>query len=78
MQILLRASQQRSFGEDISRLSSGKRLSNSSRLLKLDPFLDEAGLLRVGERLERGSCAYDLKHPVILLSHDSLTSLMID
>jgi hypothetical protein len=78
MQILLRASQQRSFGEDISRLSSGKRLSNSSRLLKLDPFLDEAGLLRVGGRLERGSYAYDLKHPVILPAQHSLTSLIID
>ena len=78
VQVLLRAAQKKAFRDDISHLSTGKRLPSNSRLLKLDPFLDEVGLLRVGGRLERGSYAYEMKHPVILPSQHPLTDMIID
>ena len=37
-----------------------------SPLYRLDPFLDEHFLLRVGGRLNKGSFCKDAKHPVIL------------
>ena len=37
-----------------------------SQLFTLDPFLDEAGLIRVNGRLEHSDLTYDSKHPVII------------
>ncbi|XP_063389660.1 uncharacterized protein LOC134675379 [Cydia fagiglandana] len=45
---------------------------------KLSPFLDDAGLLRVGGRLSRASLEVDVKHPLLLPRDDRLTSLLID
>ena len=43
-----------------------KQLKGGSRLLGLDPFIDEEGMLRVGGRLKNSSLQYHLKHPLIL------------
>lgn len=43
-----------------------KAVKRSSSLYKLDPFLDEDGLMRVGGRLRQSSVSYEVKHPVIL------------
>ena len=46
-------------------------------LYKLDPFLDEYGLLRVGERLRQSSVPYEVKHPVILPKKGHVMSLIL-
>ena len=33
---------------------------------KLDPFLDEKGILRVVERIKKSTLEYKLRHPVLL------------
>ena len=72
--------------EDLSRstcktMDDGHRndrhLRCTSPLYRLDPFLDEYYLLRVGGRLNKGSFCKDLKHPVILPRKSHITELII-
>ncbi|XP_071486057.1 uncharacterized protein [Diadema antillarum] len=48
-----------------------------SALYRLDPFIDEDGLLRVGGLLDRASMSRDVRHPVILPQKGHITSLLI-
>ncbi|XP_071477081.1 uncharacterized protein [Diadema antillarum] len=54
-----------------------RRVKRSSRLHKLDPFIDENGLLRVGGRLCRAEGSFEVKHPVILPQKGHVTDLII-
>jgi len=49
----------------------------SSNLHKLDPFVDEEGLLRVGGRLKSSTSPYDVKHPLIVPKNSHVTSLLV-
>ena len=49
-----------------------------SRLRKLNPFIDEEGVLRVGGRLKHAKIAFSQKHPMLLPSSHHLTALIID
>ena len=63
-----------------SRQSSRKRNENIkkiSSLCKLDPFLDQDGLLRVGGRLNKSTMDYQVKHPLILPKTGHVTELFI-
>ncbi|XP_011173291.1 uncharacterized protein LOC105205590 [Solenopsis invicta] len=53
-------------------------LPRGSSLVKLSPFLDERGILRVGGRLRHSLLSYDEKHPVILPRRAHLTRLVIE
>ena len=46
-------------------------------MCKLDPFLDEDNVLRVGGRLRRGEFPYAAKHQIILTSHHQSTKLLV-
>ncbi|XP_023204623.1 uncharacterized protein LOC111611627 [Xiphophorus maculatus] len=68
------------FSEEIQDLSSKREITKNSakRLHKLNPFLDEKGVLRVGGRLERSSLHTYIKHPAILPSKTHISQLLID
>ena len=54
------------FGDNAGKAVQGKRTKRKlGRLFRLDPFLDEHGILRVGRRL-RSLLDVNLKHPVLL------------
>ena len=42
------------------------KISRQSSLLKLDPFIDEEGLIRVGGRLKNSTLPFEVKHPIVL------------
>lgn len=52
-------------------------LRKSSSLYKLDPFVDQDGLICVGGRIRRANASLDMKHPVIILRKGQLTDLLI-
>lgn len=52
-------------------------MKKSSSLYKLDPFIDENGLLRVGGRLRLSSLPYDARHPIILPKEGHVTNLIL-
>lgn len=54
-----------------------KVLKKTSSLFRLDPFIDQDGLLRVGGRLSRASEPFDVKHPLIIPKGSHLTELII-
>lgn len=54
------------FDSEISALRSKRRISTSNKLKNLNPFVDAAGLLRVGGRLSRSPLSFEEKHPIIL------------
>jgi hypothetical protein len=49
----------------------------TSSLYRLDPFLDENGIMRVGGRLRRAEFSTAFKHPVILPRRHHVTELVI-
>ena len=61
-----RSIQREQYGLEISRLGSGKPINRESFLCKLNPFLDDQGLLRVTGRIENSELEYDAKHPIII------------
>ncbi len=52
-------------------------LKKTSSLCRLDPFIDNKGLLRVGGRINRADTPYHIKHPVILPRKGHVTALII-
>ena len=53
----------------------GKKYRNS--LMKLQPFKDEKGIVRVGGRLAKSKMEFGLKHPVILPKGHLLSNLIV-
>ncbi|XP_015748349.1 PREDICTED: uncharacterized protein LOC107328140 [Acropora digitifera] len=52
-------------------------MKKTSSLYRLDPFLDENGVLRVGGRIRNAPVSYEIKHPVILPSKSQVTILLV-
>lgn len=69
--------QQVSFQPEIKILSKGKLLPRSNSLLRLIPFIDSNGLLRVSGRLQASLLPDTSKHPLILPKSSKFTSLII-
>ena len=52
-------------------------IKKSSCLYRLDPFLDEDGIVRVGGRIRRANLPFATKHPVVLPCKSHVTNLLI-
>ncbi|XP_076686078.1 uncharacterized protein LOC143378149, partial [Andrena cerasifolii] len=74
----IRVIQRQEFREDCHQLLQGTPLTSRSKLLRLTPFLDSQGLLRVGGRLKHAALASWEKHPIILPKEGHFTELLID
>ena len=58
--------QREAYPQEISALLRNKSLPKGSKLIKLDPFLDNQDLLRIKGRLENAELSYESKHPIII------------
>lgn len=76
--VLIKLAQTQDFAEELSELQNKGQLSPKNRIAKLNPFVGEDGILRVGGRLEHSNVPYKTKHPVILCGNNPLTALIID
>ncbi|KAF6025536.1 hypothetical protein EB796_016159 [Bugula neritina] len=75
---IISAVQQSHYKEDYSTVKQGQQLSKSKPLAKLNPFIDGAGIMRVGGRLQRSQVlSYEEKHPIILPRDAHVTSLIV-
>ena len=63
---ILQFDQRHNFPEEYKEIKKGKSLQKSSKLYKLNPFLDEKGLLRVKSRLQRSLLSYNEKFPLLI------------
>lgn len=73
---LSRLSQIESFNEEYNCLLSGKILSSKSKLLSLNPFMDNDQIVRVGGRLRNSPFSYGKKHPILISSNHIFTKLL--
>lgn len=66
------------FKDEIERCKAGDELLVKSKLLKLRPFVDEHGILRVGGRISKSELPFKSKHPIILPKNNYFTKLVIE
>ncbi|KAH9641239.1 hypothetical protein HF086_003226 [Spodoptera exigua] len=61
---------------DIYTEIKGKKLR--SQFKKLDLFIDEHNIIRIGGRLSNANLPYEAQHPALLPKHDNFTHVLID
>ena len=79
--LIFKELQRSAFKNEIASLSHKEqkpKLTTQSHLLRLDPFIDDQGLIRVGGRLENSTLPFAVKHPVMLPRCSQVTELIID
>lgn len=64
------------FQDEIRKLENGVPLPKPWR--KLNPFLDDQGVVRVGGRLSRSGLEFSHKHPALLPRHSRFTYMIIE
>ena len=71
--------QKEAFKDEIHNLKSEKQgVTAQSTLFKLDPFIDDDGIMRVGGRLAQAqSLNPEVKHPIILPKKSHMTTVII-
>ena len=75
---IIKMYQQSCFQNEISRLLDGKCVSRKSNVFKLDPFLYDHEIIRVGGRMRQSRMEDKLKHPILLPKNGHITSIIID
>ena len=82
MTVIIRAVQSKSLSEE---LKSDRRIAGSNKpetvprsstLYRLDPFVDNNGVLRVGGHLQRATLEFGEKHPVLIPKKNHVTDLI--
>ena len=75
---LIKTVQSSAFAQEIHDTANGKALHAKSKLLSLNPFLDQTGIMRVGGRLKHADLSYDRRNPILLLKSNTPTRLHIE
>lgn len=76
LMIIIKHVQHQEFSAVIEACSSNSRTPKPFH--KLAPFIDDAGLLRVGGRLRNSELAFDAKFPILLPKTHRLTDLIVE
>ena len=76
-QLIIKAVQSSYFSNEIGILRAGDQIQKNSSLYKLDCFVDEFGLLRVGGRLRFAQFYTEQKHPILLPKAAHVSTLII-
>lgn len=74
---IIKQVQQAAFRDDIDKLQKENNLRNNSQLLRLNPFLDEDGILRVGGRIRKSDLGHYEKMPVIIPKKSHIAVLLV-
>ena len=69
--------QQKHYKDDLKRLQLGQLVKKNSHLRKLNPQLDNTGLLVVGGRLAYSALTHRQKHPIIIPHKSQLAVLIV-
>lgn len=74
----IKTSQEIDFADEIKICLKNGKLSRSSKLYSLEPFLDELGVLRIGGRLKRSRIPFETKFPIVLDGRSAITIAIIN
>uniref|UniRef100_A0A5S6Q3R2 Integrase catalytic domain-containing protein n=1 Tax=Trichuris muris TaxID=70415 RepID=A0A5S6Q3R2_TRIMR len=75
--LCIRIVQNAYLGADIADMREGRKINESSKLIKLNAFLDRENLVRIGGRICRADVDYSIKHPVVLPGESSLAHRIV-
>lgn len=75
---VVRICQQNIFHEEIKTIKLNKSVEKNSRLMKLNPFIDHQGILRVGGRLEYSKLSPDHQHQMIIPGDHHLARIIVE
>ena len=73
----IRLCQGEGFLKEIESLQRLGKVSKSSKLTSLNPFLDGEGILRVGGRLQQANVVEEMKHPILIPHKSHLANLIV-
>lgn len=65
------------FASDLQSVLDNGLVQNSSRLIRLKPFIDESGILRMWGRITNANISYDERHPIIIPAHSQFSKLIM-
>ena len=74
---IIRQVQRDYFGDDLDKLSNGRPVAKASNISRLNPVLDQKGILRVGGRLSNSSVDQNIRTPIILPRKSHITNLLL-
>jgi hypothetical protein len=74
--LIIRSVQYEAFADEIELITKQKALPKGS-LTKLNPIIEESGILRVGGRLSRADLSDKERHPVVLPGSHHVTALLV-
>lgn len=77
MNVLLKISQAETFARELKSLEAKRPLKSSTRLINLNPFVGQDGLIRVGGRIGNSSYPFSKKHPVVISGSHPLARLIV-
>ncbi|XP_026481936.1 uncharacterized protein LOC113389088 [Ctenocephalides felis] len=75
--VLVVIAQKHFFQLDYKNLVNSKSLSKESRILCLNPFMDNSNIIQVSGRLKNTNYSFDKINPIILCSKHKLTTLIL-
>ncbi|KAJ8962240.1 hypothetical protein NQ318_018212 [Aromia moschata] len=75
---LVKLVQAESFSHELNNLKNKGTVDNKSKLLKLNPFIDDTGLIRVGGRIRYSNFALGKKHPLVLPEKHEFSKLLVE
>ncbi|XP_018375289.1 PREDICTED: uncharacterized protein LOC108769043 [Trachymyrmex cornetzi] len=75
--IISRMVQAERFPREACSLQQGKEVPANSQLAALNPFLDEAGVIRVRGRLKHADLPYNQRHPIVLPARHHITEILL-
>ncbi|XP_055387374.1 uncharacterized protein LOC129615957 [Condylostylus longicornis] len=70
--------QHKHFLQEVTQLRRKKLIHTNSRLTRLNPFLDQNGILRMGSRLRHADLNYNEKFPIILPDRSHFVRLLLE
>ena len=75
---IIRSVQRSAFPAEVNpQEKKGTNVQKDGGMHKLDPFLDDHGILRVGGRLQQSLLSPELKHPIILPKKNHVSALIV-
>lgn len=77
LQVLCKQVQRDSYCKQYLQLLQKRPLSPKDKLLKFNPFIDQADVIRVGGRLSNSHYDYNTKHPILLDASHHITKILV-
>ena len=76
MKRIIKSVQKEYFKDEIEAPKKKQRLKSISCIVRLDPFMDSEGLLRVGCRICKSGLEKNIKYPILMPRYCTITQLM--